>query len=98
MSVDVRKTANKLAGEAGIAIRDMHNAEDARRWVRFADTIWQGNSHIDTPMVVALAHAGNYVTGAFIEDELVGILLGFWHEPASKSLHSHIAAVRADLT
>ncbi|MFE7358024.1 GNAT family N-acetyltransferase [Streptomyces sp. NPDC057543] len=37
--------------------------------------------------------AGNYVSGAFDGDELLGACFGFFGEPARGSLHSHIAGV-----
>ena len=50
-------------------------------------------SIIEAGMMVALAHAGNYIVGAYEGDELVGACVAFFHVPAHRALHSHLAAV-----
>ncbi|MDN5763847.1 MAG: GNAT family N-acetyltransferase [Microlunatus sp.] len=60
------------------------------------DTIWfrEGAGHeIDPALMVALAHAGGYLAGAFDGDTLVGAALGFWGSPDHGALHSHITGV-----
>jgi predicted GNAT superfamily acetyltransferase len=45
----------------------------------------------------ALAHAGNYVAGAWIDDELIGVSAGFFgHRDGTVYLHSHISGVAPD--
>ena len=46
---------------------------------------------INTSVLIALSTSGNYVAGAFLEDELAGVLVA-WRGPAGR-LHSHIAGV-----
>jgi predicted GNAT superfamily acetyltransferase len=44
-------------------------------------------------MLVALAHAGNYVAGAYREGRMVAASIGFFHLPQARALHSHITGV-----
>ena len=88
--------ADALAVAAGVQIRELHEpAEMVAASALLAD-IWRtdrSRSQLDPGMLVALAHAGNYVTGAFRGGELVGVCVGFFHPPADAALHSHIAGV-----
>jgi predicted GNAT superfamily acetyltransferase len=58
----------------------------------YAD-IWgtePGNGPISAEIMRALAHAGNYVAGAYEDNRLVGASVAFYGEPIGTSLHSHI--------
>ncbi len=54
------------------------------------EQIW-GNSLVEPGLLRALTHAGNYVTGAYHDGELVGVSVGFF--TAEGELHSHITGV-----
>ena len=51
------------------------------------------------PMTVdvlrALTLVGNYAAGAYVDGALVGASVGFFADPESRSLHSHVTAVAA---
>src|SRR5215213_7578305 len=46
-----------------------------------------------SPRELAVAHAGNYVAGAFSGTRLVGASAGFFTAPPDPELHSHITGV-----
>jgi predicted GNAT superfamily acetyltransferase len=48
---------------------------------------------LDPGILIALAHADNYVSGAFQDGQLVAASVGFFYKPAAKALHSHITGV-----
>jgi predicted GNAT superfamily acetyltransferase len=58
--------------------------------------IWgpdEGSLSISTSMLRAVAKAGGYVAGAWSEQELVGLAVGFNDTPPHRHLHSHIAGI-----
>jgi predicted GNAT superfamily acetyltransferase len=97
-TVRARAAARVVAERAGIHVRPLHDAAEAVRAIALFDGIWRtaaADRPISTELLVALAHSGNYVAGAFAGDELVGAAAGFLAAPAGRGLHSHIAGVSA---
>lgn len=87
---DLRSTS--AGGE--IIVRMLHRAEQMRAAEGLLSRVWGGDTvQLDAATMQALAHTGNYVSGAFNGDELVGCAVGFFAPPAERSLHSHIAGV-----
>lgn len=63
---------------------------------RLWDQIWsraEPGHEIDPGMMVAIAHAGGYLSAAFDGDTMIGACLGFWGSPGYGALHSHITGV-----
>lgn len=93
---DAAAEAARLAAAAGVEIRLLSTpAEMAEASGLFA-RVWQvdaGHAHVDAGLLVALAHADNYVAGAFLNDQLCAASVGFFHPPATSALHSHITGV-----
>jgi predicted GNAT superfamily acetyltransferase len=109
---DVRARAHRhselASGRAGVVVRELTTQaefDDARMvW----DTVWPtppGGTEITAHLMRALHHAGSYVSGAYVGDDIVGACLAFvargrepdgsWHT----HLHSHVAGAlpgRAD--
>lgn len=84
---------------AGVDIRALERPDDISAvWGLFGE-IWNvPNGELgDRDLLVAMAHAGNYVVGAYDADRLVGACIGFFGEPLGDSLHSHIAGVSSGL-
>lgn len=84
-----------------MTIRMLHTLAEARAVVRLFAGIWdaaEDRGPIDVSMVMALAHAGCYVAGAFDDDELIGASVGFIGGRHRDQLHSHITGVREDRT
>jgi len=70
--------------------------DDLQRLCALIDEIWHPdprNLPVSAEFLRALAHAGNYVAGAFAGDQLVGGCVGFFASPAARAMHSHIAGV-----
>ncbi|WP_422758538.1 hypothetical protein [Paenarthrobacter sp. C1] len=89
--------AESLAAASGVSIRILHEPADMELASALLTTIWkaEGNKpHIDPSILIALAHAHNYVAGAYSGAELIGACVGFFHPPPDRALHSHIAGVR----
>lgn len=69
---------------------EMHVAADLLR------DVWGGDEHpVQAALLMAQAHAGNYVAGAWQGDRLVGASMGFLADPGGVVLHSHITGVVA---
>ncbi|MYM19070.1 hypothetical protein GSY69_03550 [Brevibacterium sp. 5221] len=87
---------------AGIEMRLLHSAQEAADASLLLDEVWNvgqaGTTVLESGLLVALAHSGNYVAGAYTadSDELIGVTVGFFGAPLGKVMHSHIAGVRHD--
>ena len=77
-----------------IFIRSLHSLSDQSLAIGIFDKTWTSVSTEITPnLLQAMLHGGSYLSGAFIEGELVGAAFGF---PATNNglyLHSHMTAV-----
>jgi predicted GNAT superfamily acetyltransferase len=85
------------ATTAGVTVRDLDATEMAAASALLAE-VWRTSpreSPMEPGLLVALAFAGNYVSGAFdASGAMVGACAGFLGVPFGALLHSHIAAVR----
>lgn len=87
------------SGLSEVEIRLLHGPEEMEAASALAAQIWEvdnAHSHVSPELLMALAHAGNYVAGAYRGRELLAMCVGFFHPPHDNALHSHIAGVRAD--
>ncbi len=76
--------------------REVSDLDEMRRIVTLFGSIWGGGRPpVSTELLRALSKAGNYVAGAFSGPDLVGACVAFFHEPAERALHSHVAGVSA---
>ncbi|MFI6503239.1 GNAT family N-acetyltransferase [Nonomuraea typhae] len=74
-----------------IAIRELHEIADLEEVLALFGAIWQfkpGGEPISVELMRAFAHAGNYVSGAYDGDKLVGASVGF--RGGDSTLHSHV--------
>jgi predicted GNAT superfamily acetyltransferase len=91
-----------------VTVRELTGIEEMTAASTLWDSIWSrsvpsgagaagasgaAGHEIDPSLMVALAHAGSYLAGAFVGDRIVGAALGFWGSPAYGALHSHITGV-----
>lgn len=83
--------ATALAERAGVTVRDL-TTEHMRPAAQLLESIWN-TPPVPTPMMVALSHAGASVVGAFDDDQLVGVAVGYFAQPLGQALHSHVAGV-----
>lgn len=92
--------AAAAARASGVQIRELSELADLQRFCALVDEIWHpkpGNEPVTAEFLRALAHAGNYVAGAFLGDGLVGASVGFFASPAARAMHSHLAGVSSRL-
>ena len=88
--------ANQLAGASGVRVRSLHEPAEMEAAAVLLSKIWnvdESKPYIDPGLLVALAHAHNYVAGAYQGAELLAVCVGFFHSPPDRALHSHIAGV-----
>lgn len=74
-------------------IRELHTMEEFESVCRLYADIWgtePSTAPISAEVMRALAHAGNYVGGAYENGRLRGATVAFFGEPAGTALHSHI--------
>jgi predicted GNAT superfamily acetyltransferase len=92
------------ATAAGVEVRQLHDPAELRLVQRLFEQIWRPAPDNPPPVTAellrALAHAGNYVAGAWAGERLAGACMGFLSVPGGghgggRALHSHIAGVAA---
>ncbi|AHH97339.1 GNAT family N-acetyltransferase [Kutzneria albida] len=84
------------ASAAGVEIRELTEVADLTAVATLFESIWRtdpGSAPVTGELLRAMTAAGNYVTGAYEGDELLGACFGFFGRPSKGSLHSHIAGV-----
>jgi predicted GNAT superfamily acetyltransferase len=90
------QAAEAAARSSGVHIRELAEVDDLQRLCALVDEIWHPeptNPPVTAELLRALAHAGNYVAGAYAGDQLVGTCVGFFASPAAHAMHSHLAGV-----
>jgi predicted GNAT superfamily acetyltransferase len=89
--------AAATAAAADVVIHDLRDHRELAAAQRLFEEIWRPAQGNPPPMTAellrALAHAGNYVAGAFTGTRLVGASAGFFTAPPDPGLHSHITGV-----
>jgi predicted GNAT superfamily acetyltransferase len=92
------RVADAAALAAGVVVRELSELSDLDGVYRLYNEIWQpdpANPPVTTELLRAMTKAGNYVSGAFEGDRLVGACVGFFGTPPNVRLHSHVAGVSA---
>ena len=81
-------------------VRTLHELGDVDELLRVADRVWgtEPGAFVSSSFLMALAHAGGYVSGAFVDDQMVGVSFGVLarHDRGDGlewCLHSHITGV-----
>ncbi|HEY3557307.1 MAG TPA: GNAT family N-acetyltransferase [Kribbella sp.] len=88
--------ATEAAAAAGVHIRELRELAELEEVYQLYDAIWRPdpkNPPVTTELLRALTKAGNYVSGAYDGDELIGACVGFFSAPAEVAMHSHVAGV-----
>src|SRR5258708_36761679 len=82
-----------------ISIHELEDIEDLRRLADLFAVVWgrPGEPPINSDILKALAHSGNYVSGGYVDNTLVGGLVGWFGGVPPPRLHmpSHIVRVLA---
>ncbi|MEV4313096.1 GNAT family N-acetyltransferase [Actinocrispum sp. NPDC049592] len=90
--------AETAALAAGVVVRELTELPDLDAVYHLYNEIWQPdptNPPVTTELLRAMTKAGNYVSGAFDGDRLVGACVAFFGSPPDVRLHSHVAGVHA---
>jgi predicted GNAT superfamily acetyltransferase len=78
-------------------VRELSDLEDLRRLAELFAVVWgrPGEPAVDSDILKALSHSGNYVSGAYQDGRLVGGLVGWFGgvPPHELHMHSHILGV-----
>jgi predicted GNAT superfamily acetyltransferase len=79
------------------SIRELAEIEDLRELAELFALVWgrPGEPPVSSDILKALAHSGNYVSGAYIDGRLAGGLVGWFGggPPHELHMHSHILGV-----
>src|SRR5215467_1586392 len=90
------QTADAAARAAGVRIRELTGLAELDAVYQLYDGIWRpdpANPPVTTELLRAMTKAGNYVAGAYDNEQLVGACVGFFGAPIDERMHSHIAGV-----
>lgn len=97
---DARAALDQALGRAQVSVRPVTSTEELAAMEVLLARVWQhppGSVEVDVTMLAALARSGNYVVGAFRDDngrdELIGATVGFRGEPFPVTLYSHVTGV-----
>jgi predicted GNAT superfamily acetyltransferase len=82
---------------SGASITELHEVDDLRELAYLFAVVWgrSGEPPINSDVLKALAHSGNYVCGAYVDGTLAAGLVGWFGgvPPHDLHLHSHILGV-----
>ena len=73
----------------------LHTLEEQSQAVRIFDLVWslESGTEITPNLLQAMVHSGAYLSGAFIENKIVGAAFAFPATNSGLHLHSHMTAV-----
>lgn len=94
-----RTAAAHAAQRAEVEVRTLRTPRDAAAAADLLNEIWnsdgKGAPPLETSLIIALEHGGNYVATAYRDDHMVGVAAGFCGPPQTTMMHSHVAGVSA---
>lgn len=96
LAADAEAYARAVADRYGIRVVELVDIADHLTVADLLCRVWQAESPahvIAADLIRALAHAGNYVAGAYRDDRLLGATIGFF---GAGHLHSHVTGVAAE--
>lgn len=95
---EAAQTARQAAQAARVEVADVHDPAALRAVSQLLDEVWgrtPPSTGIGLELLTALAHAGNQVSVARRDDELLGATVAFLgRDEAGNLLHSHVTGVR----
>ena len=97
---DAVQVADAAGLAAGVSVRELTELAELETVVHLYAAIWgrDDNPPMTLELLRAFTKAGNYVSGAYDGQRLVGACVGFFHAPSEDALHSHIAGVSPSAT
>ncbi len=87
------RSARLAAQRLGLRVEELTDTASHHAAAVLLQHVWRADNPdavCNASLMTALAHAGNYVAGAYLGDRLVGAAVGFFGEHA---LHSHVTGV-----
>jgi len=90
---DAGVAARAAADRHGLRVVELHRFDQHEEAVAVLCGVWgvpSGEDLVNASLLRALAHSGNYVTGAYVGDRMVGAAVAFFGD---RHLHSHITGV-----
>ncbi|MBW8481682.1 GNAT family N-acetyltransferase [Actinomadura parmotrematis] len=81
-----------------VEIRELRALGEYEAAYRLIADIWgapDAHAPVSVEMMLALAHTGNYVAGAYRDGRMVGVSVAFLAAPAGAALHSHVTGAAA---
>lgn len=95
LAASAAATAQSAADHAGVQIRLLDSVAEFEAASHLVAHIWSDDDpKAPAALLRALAHAGNFVAGAFSGSEMVGVSIAFWGQEGDHfHLHSHITGV-----
>ncbi|MCA1713550.1 MAG: GNAT family N-acetyltransferase [Actinobacteria bacterium] len=92
-----RQTARAAIAAAGCAVAELHDLAEMRDAAQLFTRVWgraRGNALVPVEVMRALVHAGNYASGAYVDDRMVGASLAFLGQRNGEvEVHSHVTAL-----
>lgn len=95
-TTDADEVALQAARRAGVTVRELHDLRGIQQASALFDAVWSDptGSLMPVNLVRALASAGSYVAGSFLDGRMVGAIIGFLGlHHGELVLHSHILGV-----
>ncbi|MFA5918353.1 MAG: GNAT family N-acetyltransferase [Candidatus Nanopelagicaceae bacterium] len=90
--------ASERSAATGVSIRILNGVEEQNLARQIFDEVWPTDegTQITANLLQAMSHNGTYVSGVFVEGEIVGAAFAFpgVDEHGHLHLHSHMAAVK----
>ena len=84
------------SGPPAVAYRLLHDLDELAAAALLVNRVWDDPTLSSAALLRAYTHAGNPTIGAFLDDELVGVSVGFLGPAGGVHLHSHITGVLPD--
>jgi len=96
--VPAEEAAREAARRAGVEVCPLQDIDTLQQADHLFTQVWGGDRQeaVSVNMMKAMAHTGNYVSGAWQDGRLVGASVAFaWENTERPALHSHITGVSA---
>jgi predicted GNAT superfamily acetyltransferase len=93
LAAESAQAAELAARRAGVTVRELDRLDEMRVAADLFCRVWNADSPdqvLNTSTMRAMAHAGNYVVGAYRDGTMIGAVVAFL---GPDHLHSHVAGV-----
>ncbi|MBO0868042.1 MAG: GNAT family N-acetyltransferase [Micromonosporaceae bacterium] len=92
-AVQAARAAGAAAQRVGVTVRELEQLNEMRTAIDLFCRVWNADSPdqlINISIMRAMAHAGNYIVGAYRDGAMIGAVAAFL---GPQHLHSHLAGV-----